>query len=263
MIDRETALAEMLRIGQAASRVILEKYEGELSVEWKGHNDPVTALDREVNALVVEALSRSFPGVPIVAEESDPGTWAARDAAEAFFVDPVDGTKDLILRNGEFSVMLGLAEAGRATAGVVVWPTAHRSFIGAVGEGAHEIAGDGSRKVIHVAEPKTLNEVRALVSRSHPDPAVRELLDKLGITKIEPMGSAGLKVVAVACGAADAYVHLTGGGKLWDACGPEAILREAGGVLTDGSGLTLDYRGDLGLKGMIATSPTVLGWLRS
>ncbi len=171
-MDRRRALEEMLRIGEAASRVLLEKYEGDLAVEWKGHNDPVTALDREVNALVVLSLEKSFPGVPIVAEESDPATWAARNAPEAFFVDPVDGTKDLILRNGEFSVMLGLAEAGRPTAGVVVWPTERRSFIGAAGEGAHEIAGDGSRKVIRVADPKTQKDVRALVSRSHPDPAV-------------------------------------------------------------------------------------------
>ena len=260
-MDRRRALEEMLRIGEAASRVLLEKYEGDLAVEWKGHNDPVTALDREVNALVVLSLEKSFPGVPIVAEESDPATWAARNAPEAFFVDPVDGTKDLILRNGEFSVMLGLAEAGRPTAGVVVWPTERRSFIGAAGEGAHEIAGDGSRKVIRVADPKTQKDVRALVSRSHPDPAVLALLEKLGITGIEPMGSAGLKIVSVACGEADAYVHLTGGGKLWDACGPEAIIREAGGVLTDGSGRTLDYRGDLPLRGMIAASPMVLGWL--
>lgn len=261
---RKRALDEMLRIGKAATKVILQKYEGELSVEWKGKDDPVTALDKEVNAFVVSELERSFPGVPVIAEESPPESWEARKGPEAFFVDPIDGTKDLILRNGEFSVMLGLAEDGKATAGVVVWPTEHRTFAAMKGEPAREIADDGSSKVIRVARAPTRKEdMRVVVSRSHPDKNAVELLAKLGITKIRPMGSAGLKILSVATGEADAYVHIVGGGKLWDACGPDAILDAAGGSLTHANGDPFDYRGELGARGMIAASPGARDWLRS
>jgi 3'(2'),5'-bisphosphate nucleotidase len=254
----------MLRIGAEAAKVILERYGDERDVEWKGKDDPVTALDREVNALVVSALERAFPGTPVIAEENDPSTWEARrTASEAFFVDPIDGTKDLIKRNGEFCVMLGFAENGRATAGVVVWPTEHRTFAAMEGEPAFEIGRDGSKRVIHVAPTPARKEVRVVVSRSHPDPKTTELLAKLGMEKVRLLGSAGLKGVAVACGEADAYLHVDGGGKLWDACGPDVIVRAAGGVFTDASGNAVDYRGELGLRGTIATTPEALVWLRS
>lgn len=262
MTDRRRALEEMTRVARAAARLVLERYAGELRVEYKGQDDPVTALDRAANALVCEELARAFPGVPVVAEESDPSSWAARAGPEAFFVDPVDGTRELILRNGEFSVMIGLAEGGRATAGVVAWPTEARTFVGADGEGAHELATDGSRRALRVVEPRSPAEAIAVVSRSHPDPATAELLARSGFGRVVPLGSAGLKVVRVATGEAHAYVHLAGGGKLWDACGPEAILAAAGGALTDRHGRPLDYRGPLALDGVIAATPRARAWLR-
>jgi 3'(2'), 5'-bisphosphate nucleotidase len=258
----------MLRISAAACKVILENYGDERggwnTVEWKGKDDPVTALDKEVNALVVSELERSFPGTPVIAEESDASTWdARRTAAEAFFVDPIDGTKDLIKRNGEFCVMLGLAENGRATAGVVAWPTEHRTFAAMDGEPAFEIARDGSKHLIHVAPAPEKKDVRVVVSRSHPDPKTLELLERLGMKTVRPLGSAGLKGVCVACGEADAYLHVDGGGKLWDACGPDVIVRAAGGVFTDAFGNPVDYRGELALRGTIAATAAVLSWLRS
>jgi len=254
----------LLKIAADATAIILEKYEGELSVEWKGVNDPVTALDKEVNAFVVGAIEKAFPGIPVIAEESDPASWAARRGPVAFFVDPIDGTRDLIERTGDFCVMLGLVEDNRPTKGVIAWPTKRRTFFGEKGKGAFEIARDGSRKPIRVAPtPKDRASTRTVVSRYHADPKTLAFLDSLGMRDRTEVGSAGLKVLRVATGEADAYVHLTGGGKLWDACAPEAILAEAGGVLTDGQGRTLDYRGDLGLAGMIAATTDILAWLRS
>src|SRR5581483_4565438 len=141
----------LLKIAADATAIILEKYEGELSVEWKGVNDPVTALDKEVNAFVVGAIEKAFPGIPVIAEESDPASWAARRGPVAFFVDPIDGTRDLIERTGDFCVMLGLVEDNRPTKGVIAWPTKRRTFFGEKGKGAFEIARDGSRKPIRVA----------------------------------------------------------------------------------------------------------------
>lgn len=257
-------IEKLLQIAADATKIILEKYEGELSVEWKGVNDPVTALDKEVNAFVVETLEKSFPGVPVIAEESDPASWAARSQSAAFFVDPIDGTRDLIERTGDFCVMLGFVEDNRPTKGVIAWPTKRRTFFGERGNGAWELSADGSRKPIRVAPtPKDRASTRTVISRYHSDPKTLALLDSLGMRDRVEVGSAGLKVLRVATGEADAYVHLTGGGKLWDSCAPEAILAEAGGLLTDGQGRTLDYRGDLGLNGMIAATPDILAWLRT
>ena len=101
-----------------AARVLIRKvYRTPFGVNYKGPQDPVTEADRRANALICEELEREFPGVPIVAEESDPvGVFAALPGRQIaiFFVDPVDGTREFVDRNGEFAVMIGLVEGARA-----------------------------------------------------------------------------------------------------------------------------------------------------
>src|SRR5580693_2902193 len=98
-------------------------YAAEFDVEFKSKNDPVTRADREANALLCDRLGRAFPGVPVVAEESDPSAYANFEKSEeVWFVDPLDGTREFVAHNGEFAVMIGLAEHGRATVGVIVAP---------------------------------------------------------------------------------------------------------------------------------------------
>ena len=256
--DRARAFEEMLRIAVGAAARVRERYEGELDVAYKGVDDPVTALDREANELITSALAALFPEVPIVAEESAAATWEARAGARrAFFVDPLDGTKELIARNGEFAVMIGLAEDGAASAGVVACPASGRVFAGVVGAGAFERTLDAgsARRRISVADVEPARG-RALVSRSRPDPRTNATLARAGFATIEPMGGAGLKAALVAAGEAQLYAHLAPAGKLWDACASEAILRAAGGVLTCGRGRPIDYRGRLELAdGVLAGAP--------
>ena len=105
----------MLRIASEAARVIMEVYGRPFDVDYKGPQDPVTEADRRANALICERLEQEFPGVPIVAEESDESAFANfRDADRVFFVDPVDGTREFVDRNGEFAVMIGLLEGNVA-----------------------------------------------------------------------------------------------------------------------------------------------------
>src|SRR6188474_536750 len=113
----------MVRIANAAAQVVMEVYAQPFSVDYKGPHDPVTEADRRANTLIVEQLTRDFPGVPIVAEESEPQTFAEfRKSDRVFFVDPVDGTREFIDRNGEFVVMIGLVEGARALAAVIDAP---------------------------------------------------------------------------------------------------------------------------------------------
>jgi 3'(2'), 5'-bisphosphate nucleotidase len=235
-------LEVVLAIARDAAAIVMRVYATPFAVEYKGPSDPVTLADREANALICERLSRAFPGVPIVAEESDPSTFTgAMNAPQAWFVDPLDGTREFVAKNGEFAVMIGLAEQGRATSGVLVCPALGRSFLGAVGHGAFEIARDGSRRAIHVSDTAKMSEATVVVSRSHRPEHLDAILEALGAGSVVPTGSAGVKAAKIAAGEADVYMQPGRAGKRWDACGPEAIVRAAGGIVTDVRGDAFEY----------------------
>ncbi|HEY0463182.1 MAG TPA: inositol monophosphatase family protein, partial [Polyangiaceae bacterium] len=138
-------------IAREAAVLILQVYATKFSVDFKAPRDPVTEADRQANELICERLSHLFPNVPIVAEESEPETFAGyRKADRIFFVDPLDGTREFVARNGEFVVMIGYVEGDRATASVIHAPVSGTSWLGELGHGAHQIEADGSRKAISV-----------------------------------------------------------------------------------------------------------------
>lgn len=246
MSDREKVFAALLEAGSAAAEVVMRIYgEPDVGAELKGPNDPVTRADKEANALLLERLGRSLPGVAIVAEESDPSTWQDLGRhREALFVDPVDGTREFIAKNGEFCVMIGFAEEGRATVGIVVEAAHGRTYGGIAGSGAFMISRDGTRTPFTVTSSSDMSAARVAVSRFHRSKTVDDKLAKLGAKELVPVGSAGLKGVRVAEAALEIYAHPSGGQvKLWDACAPDAIVKAAGGVFTDATGREFDYRG--------------------
>jgi 3'(2'), 5'-bisphosphate nucleotidase len=257
--DRKREVERVLEMARHAAAAVSRGYaRGTVDVEFKGVADPVTVVDREANAILCDELSRAYPGFPIVAEESDPRTYAGFELApRVWFVDPLDGTREFIARNDEFAVMVGLAEHGRATLGVVLCPALGREFIGGEGIGAFEIAKDGTRRPISVSQTSTLAEAELLVSRSHRLASLDEAAARLGVKRLVPCGSAGVKAVKVAAGEADIYAHPRDAGKLWDACAPEAIVRAAGGVVTDGLGSPIRYatRDLANAAGFVATNP--------
>lgn len=259
-VDRQDVLAKLLGAAAAAAEIVMHVYaEADLGVELKGPNDPVTRADKEANALLLARLASDFHGVPIVAEESDPSTFAGFGSAPCtLFVDPVDGTRDFIARTGEFAVMIGFAEAGVPTVGVVDCPALGEVYGGAADSGAFRLVG-GARTPIHVSAVTDLALCRCAVSRFHRDEKVDAKLASLGLRELVPMGSAGIKGVRVASGALEIYAHPTKGPvKLWDACAPEAIMRAAGGVYTDGHGRSFDYRGPLAQnEGTLAANATL------
>jgi 3'(2'), 5'-bisphosphate nucleotidase len=240
--DKSALLETVLAIAERAALVVMDVYSTAFDVEFKAKDDPVTLADREANVLICDALRAAYPGIPIVAEESPPSSYEGyASAPAAWFVDPLDGTREFVARNGEFAVMIGLAEHGRATAGVVVCPSIGRSFIGAVGHGAFEVDKGGARRAIHVSTIATLAEAELLVSRSHLPRALEENAARLGFRKLTPCGSAGVKATRIAAGEADVYGQPGRAGALWDACAPEALVVAAGGKATDASGTTIDY----------------------
>jgi len=235
-------LEPMLEIANEAARLVLEIYETPFSVDFKGPKDPVTAADRRANELICGKLADAFPGVPIVAEESDPETFAGYQKKERiFFVDPLDGTTEFVGRNGEFVVMIGLVEGTVAQAGVIVAPAKDLAWAGLAGTGAWEIQG-GARRAIRVSSTDELGQARVVSSRSHRSPTLERALAMLGGKELVPLGSAGLKGAEIASGRAEIYVGTGRAGKRWDACAVDALVTAAGGRFTDSFGGPIDYR---------------------
>ena len=255
---------EVLRaIARDASTLVMKVYATDFAVDYKSADDPVTRADREANALIIDALARHFPDAGICAEESAPADQAAlnaiTDRRRVFFVDPVDGTREFANKSGEFCVMIGMTIDGSPWAGVIAIPIENKLIWGSLDEGTFseplEGTGEPRRMVIGAPQPS----LRAVVSRSHPSPRTRAILEKLSVAEQVPCGSVGVKGARVIEGAADLYVHPSNGAKLWDACAPEALIKAAGGVMTNIDGNAIDYRGELGVeRGMIATSRQLL-----
>lgn len=229
-------------------------YRTDFDVSFKDDagDDPVTNADRASNTIVCDALAAAFPGDVIVAEESDVPEGFER-AERCWFVDPLDGTKEFVARNGEFCVMVGLAIGGRAALGVVVVPAlplveggaAGYALVGEVGEGAWAIDASDVRRALSPEEPADPSRPRVVVSRSRRSARLDAIYRVIGVPHEIPTGSVGVKIAKVLLGDADAYVHPAGGTsgpKRWDVCAPEAIAVAAGAVFTDEDGRPTDYR---------------------
>jgi 3'(2'), 5'-bisphosphate nucleotidase len=236
-------LETLADIAAAASARVLDVYRRDFTVGYKRPGDPITAADRRANALLVRRLGQSFPGVPIVSEESDRRSFADFHRAErVLFVDPLDGTREFIERNGEFVVMIGLVAGARAVAGVIHAPVSGVAWIGGVGLGAWRVDPAGPWVPVHVSTTRDLAQARAVASRSHRSRRLERTLAALGVREVRPLGSAGLKGAQVAEGLAEAYVHTGAGLKRWDVCAVDALVTAAGGRLSDVAGAPIDYR---------------------
>lgn len=261
---------QLLAIAKEAASVVLSHYGPALAVEFKSPSNPVTAADREANALICQRLTQQFPGIPIVAEESAPETFTGHaNADQVFFVDPLDGTKEFIAQTGEFVIMLGLIEAGRARHGVVYSPVTQTAWVGSVGRGACAVDPDGTRRPLRSSSQRTLAGATLVAARSPRRSRATTVLDRWGIAGVQAVGSAGLKGAHVAEGKADLYLSPGSAGMRWDACAIDALVRAAGGEFTNAHGEPIDYRSvDLNnRKGLLASNgylhAEVLARLRS
>ncbi len=264
MLQRELDTA--VRLAREAGRILMEVYASAFEVAFKSASDPITEADRRANAFLVEALHTAFPDDGVIAEESA-AHGDAHTRSRCWYVDPLDGTKEFIARNGEFAVMLGLAIDSRAVLGVVYQPEHDKLYRGVVGAGAF-LEHAGRTQPLHVSDLREPSELRLVVSRSHRPKGTDELVRRLGVRGETPSGSVGLKIGHIAEQNADFYVHLSGHASRWDSCGPEAIIVAAGGRLTDlfGERIVYDGRELLNRRGLFACNaaafdavlPTVL-----
>ncbi len=248
-----------------AGVIALAIHERDFTAEEKADKSPVTEADRRLNEILVRELSAAFPGDLVIGEES--GFDGVPDAERAWFVDPVDGTSDFIKKNGEWSVMIGHAQRGEAVVGVVYEPVRGTLYYAERGAGAwREHGGEATR--LEVGKDPDPTQAVTVRSRSHPDPRIDAVLDRLGVTRDYRHGSVGCKLAQIAEGRADIYFNFSGRCFMWDTCGPEVIIREAGGDLVDFDGKRISYKAEsLGIEVPFvavagALQPAVLSVLR-
>jgi 3'(2'), 5'-bisphosphate nucleotidase len=227
-------------IARLAGHAILEVYgRADFAVTRKSDDSPLTEADQIAHGIISRALARLDAGLPILSEESLPADHAARRTWRRYWlVDPLDGTKEFLKRNGEFTVNIALIDEHRAVLGAVHAPALDRMYSGAVALGAWRSDAGGPSKPISV-RAKAGSPLRVVGSRSHPTPELAAYLQGLPPHEITDMGSS-LKICLVAEGAADIYPRL-GPTSEWDTAAAQAILESAGGRMIDLAGQPLRY----------------------
>ncbi len=239
----EPLLRDLLEIAREASSHILDVYRRPFEVSYKRPSDPVTEADRRANEHICTRLAELFPGIPVVAEESPEASWAHyRNADKVFFVDPLDGTREFVLRSDQFVVMIGLLDGDRPSHGVLLSPVTGTAWLAGPSDGALELDTEGRARRLEIRPPSSASRLRVVASRGAPSSRLERCLLRLADPIVLPVHSAGLKGVTVARGEADVYLAPESAGCRWDSCAPEAILCAAGGVYTDAQGARLDYR---------------------
>ncbi len=236
-----TLLMAVLDIARQAGQAIMRVYASEFDVEHKADDSPLTLADREAHRIIISGLQSLTPQIPVLSEESPQAhhDFATRRQWQTLWlVDPLDGTREFVKRNGEFTVNIALIQAHRPMLGVVTVPAADMAYTGAVGLGAQRIRGTNPAEIIHVRQPHPAVPV-IVGSRSHRGASLDTLLTRLGRHELCAVGSA-LKFCRVAEGAADFYPRL-GPTSEWDTAAGQAVLEAAGGRVVNLQGESLTY----------------------
>jgi len=233
-----------VRLAREAGAILLKHYHSPFLVEHKVNalqeSEEVTAADREANELIVTELAAEFSDDGILAEEStDTDERLTKD--RVWLIDPMDGTKNFVQRDGDFAVQIGLAVAGEPVVGVVYQPVRDLLYRAARKQGSWREAGDSSAERLSVSNLANPNEMVLASSRSHRSPRMERVVESFGFKDETRRGSVGVKIGLIAKREADLYLHLSPSTKQWDTCAPEIVLTEAGGRLTDLFGQPLRY----------------------
>jgi 3'(2'), 5'-bisphosphate nucleotidase len=252
-VRTRSLLAPLGDIARLAGEEILRVYRTDFEVRRKDDQSPVTDADLAAEAVILRQLPHLLPGVPIVSEEADDHGSRPVLPGRFWLVDPLDGTREFVRRNDEFTVNIGLIEDGRAVAGVIFAPALDRLFVGQTGLGAFEVLGTVMRSISCRRPPS--GGISVITSRWNSGEASwKSLLAGHTIAGHETMGSS-LKFAVVASGSVDAYPR-HGRTHEWDTAAGQAILTAAGGKVADASGKELRY----GKPGLVNAAFVATGW---
>lgn len=253
-------LDDVCGIARDAADAILAIYAQDFEVIQKADASPVTAADLAAQQVIARGLQAVAPGVPVISEEALAAPWAERRTWRRYWlVDPLDGTREFVKRNGEFTVNIALIEDHRSVLGVVLAPVTGDLYAAAQGHGAWRQPSVGaSRETIHARKANGL--LRVTGSRSHAGVRAATLLSRLGEHETFALGSS-LKFCVIARGDADVYLRL-GATSEWDTAAAQCVLEEAGGAVLDLAGRPFRYntRDSLINPEFIACGDTSIDW---
>jgi 3'(2'),5'-bisphosphate nucleotidase len=219
-------LDELCAIAEEAGAAIMEIYETDFSSVTKSDQSPLTMADLRADAIIRSRLEQNFPDIFILSEESQ-SISSTGDGAVFFLVDPLDGTKEFIRRNGEFTVNIALIKQGIAVAGVVYAPALDQMFYAGRGHGAWRRSNDVVTKIA-VASWDGLTPLRVIGSRSHGGDEMEQWLKTLPCDHLLVTAGSSLKFCLVAAGLADIYPRLAPTAQ-WDTAAAQCIVEQAGG----------------------------------
>ena len=237
--DLAKLVPEIRQICCQAGNKILEIYKTDFSVESKQDNSPLTAADMAAHKTICEQLSALTPSIPILSEESSYISFNERQRwSQYWLVDPLDGTREFIKRNGEFSVNIALIEGHRSIMGVIHIPITGISYTATINNGSykHEQNCDLTRISVRKAD---INNITVAGSRSHGNKQQQVFIASLNNPEILAIGSS-LKFCLVAEGMADIYPRF-GPTSEWDTAAAQCIVEESGGIVVDTNFNTLKY----------------------
>lgn len=238
MRDLDALTQALLPVAAAAGAAIMDIYDGEFAVQRKQDNSPLTLADLESQRIILEALRTLTPGLPVLAEELANAPWAERRHwREVWVVDPLDGTREFVKRNGEFTVNIALVIDHEPVLGCIGVPARRQLYWGVRGAGAFRRDPDGTTRRLQVSAPG--ERVRVAGSRSHTTPQTARFLQRLGEHTLLPVGSS-IKFCLIAQGDADLYPRF-GPTSEWDTAAGQALLEAAGGHVTRMDGHRLRY----------------------
>jgi 3'(2'), 5'-bisphosphate nucleotidase len=238
--ERDELALAFAALASRAGRLVMEVYATDFDVRRKADSSPVSEADEAAEALLVPAVEKLLPGVPILAEEAVSRDGLVAVGNEFVLIDPLDGTKEFVSRNGEFTVNVALVRDGVPVAGCVYAPALGRMYVGGTTARSGEVGpGDGVDGLQVTTTRNYPDGLVAVASRSHSDAATTAFLTDLGVVSTRSAGSS-LKFCLVADGSADVYPRF-GPTMEWDTAAGDAVLRAAGGTVVDDSGAPFRY----------------------
>ncbi len=251
----------LVALARQAGDAILKVYATDFDVQAKDDDSPLTQADMASHRVIDAGLRALTPDIPVISEESGLPDFAERGQWTRYWlIDPLDGTKEFVKRNGEFTVNIALIENHRPVLGIVHVPVQNTTYSGCEGAGSTVRVADGDPEPIRVA-PVSGTPIRVVGSRSHRGASLDAYLEALGEVEMLPMGSS-LKFCVIAEGKADVYPRL-GPTSEWDTAAAQAVVEQAGGAVVelDGKPLTYNAKADILNPFFLVRGPQDNDWL--
>lgn len=233
-------LNEVVSLAKKAGNQVLNIYQNDFKVEYKIDKSPITVADLASHHCICQGLRRLTPDLPIISEESKPIVYQKRQTWEKYWlIDPLDGTKEFLEKNGEFTINIALIEQNKPSLGVIFVPYTNICYFARKGSGAYKQIGQTQPKIIRSRVWKERQLITAVVSRRHGREELKKFLAQFSSLNLLFCGSA-LKFCWVAEGLADIYPRFSSTFE-WDTAAGQCILNESGGLVIDNTGQELQY----------------------